>query len=75
MYNKIINPKTGKYINTNSKLGHKLINKYKNHIGGANKILTYTPTDKYDWVKNIPANIKYKPHYIKDGKCLTPLNI
>ena len=73
MYSKIVNPLTNKYVNINSNLGKDILKKYRyvsNLQGGVNKILTYEPTNKYDWVKNMPLDGKKSPHYIKEGKCI-----
>ena len=34
MFDKIKNPKTERWVNTNSVLGKKIINNYKNQVGG-----------------------------------------
>ena len=65
MYSKIINPKTNRYVNINSKLGKSILKKY---IGGSIK-LKYEPTPKLDFLKKIPSEDKHLPHYIENSKC------
>ena len=47
MYNKIVNPKTGRKVNINSNLGKKIIKKYLNVLNGGMRIYI-TP----DWIDN-----------------------
>ena len=33
--------------------------------------IKFIPDSKYDWIKNIPKDVKNKPHYIDNKKCET----
>jgi len=46
MYNKIVNPKTGRQVNINSNLGKKILTKYINYMDGGSTIAIRNPKKK-----------------------------